>query len=675
MATRIGVDVGGTFTDLIYYDDATGEVRVGKEPTTPASPDRGVIDAVRATLADGDLGRAGYFLHGTTVGLNSLLTRTGAVVGLLCTKGFRDILETRRGDRDEPYNLFWQPAPPLVPRRLRLPVTERIRATGAVHEAFQADDVRAAAKVFADEGVTAVAIAFMNAYANPAHELEAERVLREAGFEGEISISHKISGEYREYERTSTTVIDAFVRGRMASYLNRLEDGLTGGGFGGSLLVTRSGGGAMTFDEAGDRPFETIMSGPVAGAEGSAELARRLDLANVVTADVGGTSFDTCLITDGRLPVLYEGSIVGMPLQTPWVDVRSIGAGGGSLAYVDTGGLLRVGPQSAGAVPGPASYGRGGTEPAVTDAAAVLGMLGEGSLAGGVSLDIEAARRALEPLAESLGLSVEDVARGVITIVTANMANAIREITVEQGQDPRECTLFPFGGAGPLFGTLLAAELELGQIVVPPVAGNFSAWGLLGADLVRTASRTRITRLDEDAVPAANAVLEDLFKDVDARVPEGEQGDREVGLDMRYAGQEHFLTVTPPSEAGKITADAESLREVFTRDYDRTFGHTMDGAIEIVSIRATIRTQLPRRAQEQHASKPQGGAGGTVEAYSFTRGERLPFAIVERASIAPDTSLPGPAIVLEDTATTYLDAGWTATPHPSGALFIKQEAR
>jgi N-methylhydantoinase A len=674
MATRIGVDVGGTFTDLIYYDDDTGEVRVDKEPTTPSSPEQGVISAVSKTLGSGELGRAGYFLHGTTVGLNSLLTRSGATVGLLCTEGFRDILETRRGDRDEPYNLFWRPPAPLVPRRLRVPVHERIRADGHVHVPFDAAGVEAAAEVFAAEGVTAVAIAFLNSYANPAHELAAEQALRDAGFAGEISVSHKVSGEYREYERTSTTVIDAYVRGRMASYLRRLEGGLGDAGFGGSLLVTRSGGGAMTFGEAEDRPFETIMSGPVAGAEGGAELARMLDLSDVVTADVGGTSFDTCLILDGRLPVLYEGSILGMPLQTPWVDVRSIGAGGGSLAYVDIGGLLRVGPQSAGAEPGPASYRRGGTMPTVTDAAAVLGMLAEGSLAGGVSLDVDAARASLAPLGDRLGMSVEDVAKGVLTIVTANMANAIREITVEQGQDPRRCALMPFGGAGPLFGTLLATELDIRRIVVPPVAGNFSAWGLLGADLVRTAARTRIVRLDEAAIVNSNTLLADLFAVLAERRREGEEGDREVGVDMRYTGQEHFLTVRAPSEGGRISTDAAELRALFTAEYDRTFGHTMEGPVEIVAVRATVRTRLPRRAAEQRAGgvtdlAPQH----TVEAWSFTRGETLPFAVVGRASLAPGATLSGPAIVLEETATTYLDAGWRAEVHSTASLFVERE--
>jgi N-methylhydantoinase A len=674
-ATRLGVDVGGTFTDLVFYDDASGEMRVGKVPTTPAAPEEGVLTATSELLTGDELESSAYFLHGTTVGLNSILTRTGAVVGLLCTRGFRDILEIRRGDRDEPYNLFWRPPAPFVPRRLRLAVTERMRADGTVHVPFDEEDVRAAAETFREEGVTAVAIAFLNAYANPEHELAAERALRDAGFEGEISLSHVVSGEYREYERTSTTVIDAFVRGRMSHYLARLADGLAAGRFGGTPLVTRSGGGAMTFEEAEQRPFETVTSGPVAGAEGGAELARVLGLSNVVTADVGGTSFDTCLILDGRLPLLYEGTIEGWPLQTSWVDVRSIGAGGGSIAYVDVGGLLRVGPRSAGADPGPASYGRGGTEPTVTDAAAILGMLAEGDLAGGVHLDVDAAREAYRPLAEALDLELEEVARGAIAIVNANMANAIREITVEQGEDPREATLMTFGGAGPLFGTLLARELEMPQIVVPPYAGNFSAWGLLGADLVQTASRTRILPLDEASIPPANETLGELFDSLAARTAGGGDGEREIRFDMRYVGQEHYLTVEIPADQGRIAADAAEIRRLFTAAYGRTFGHTMDGAVETVALRATLRRRLPRGAEARAvAASPDGRAHGDVEAYSFTRGERLPFAVALRSRLEPGETVEGPMIILEETATTYLDAGYRATvDDPTGALFIKED--
>jgi N-methylhydantoinase A len=674
MAPRIGVDVGGTFTDLIFYDDETGEIRVGKEPTTPSAPQNGVLAAVAAAVPSERVGATEYFLHGTTVGLNSLLTRTGAVVGLLATSGFRDILEVRRGDRDDPYDLFWKQPPPLVPRHLRIPMAERMYADGTVHTAFHGEGVKEAVEVFAADGVTSVAIAFLHAYANPAHELAAERALREHGFEGEISLSHQVSGEYREYERTTTTVIDAYVRPRMAVYLRALADRLEGAGFTGNLLVTRSGGGAMTLPEAVARPFETILSGPVAGAEGAAELARTLGINDLITADVGGTSFDTCLITDGRPQIMYEGSVVGLPVQTPWVDVRSIGAGGGSLAWVDVGGLLRVGPGSAGADPGPACYGRGGTQPTVTDAAFLLGMLGEGVLASGLHLDADAARAAMTPIAAQLGMESDDVARGILTIATANMANAIREITVEQGVDPRRCTIAPFGGAGPLFGTLLARELDIREIVVPPYAGNFSAWGLLGADLTQTVARTRISRLGENTIAETNELLTDLFATAVERAAARDSHGatlREVALDMRYLGQEHTITVdAPSSEDGAITATVEEIRSTFKDDYEKTFGHVMDEEVEIVSIRATLRTPLPRRTAETFTpTEPEESHTTTVRAYSFSKGEWLDFAIIQRSTIGA-TPVAGPAIILEETATTYMDAEFEAYAHATGSLFI-----
>jgi N-methylhydantoinase A len=675
MATRIGVDIGGTFTDLVYFDDVTGEVREAKVPTTPAAPEEGVVAAVREAVPREVIERAAYFLHGTTVGLNALLERRGAIVGLLATKGFRDILEVRRGDRAEMYNLFWQPPEPLVPRRLRLPITERTLATGQVHIALEPDDVRRAAAVFASEGVTSVAVAFLNAYANPHHELEAERVLREAGFSGEISLSHRVSGEYREYERTSTTVIDAFVRGRMSGYLGRLEQRLKEIGFGGTLLITRSGGGSMTFAEAEERPFETIMSGPVAGAEGAGELTRRHRLGDLITADVGGTSFDTSLITDGRATVMYEGSVDGMPVQTPWVDVRSIGAGGGSIAFVDVGGLLQVGPRSAGADPGPASYGKGGSEPTTTDAAAVLGMLGKGELASGITLDVAAARRALEPVARALGFTVEATAKGILTIAAANMANAMREITVEQGVDPRGLTLLPFGGAGPMMATLLANELGLGRIVVPPFAGNFSAWGLLGADMTQSAARTKIVTLDEEALPELNRILTELFQSLAVRRQHHDDDTtvREASLDMRYRGQEHWLSVPVRLDGARIAADVDEVLSDFGVEYMRTFGSIMDEVVEVVSTRATLRTPLPRR-EESHPvpdapidARSKGAE--TLDAYSFTRDAVIAFGTVRRDDLGPRPVI-GPMIVTEATATTYVDVGFDARVDSNGCMVI-----
>ena len=675
MATRIGVDIGGTFTDLIYYDDTTGESLVAKVPTTPENPDEGVVNAIGQAVPANRVKAAEYFLHGTTVGINALLQRQGAVVGLLATDGFRDILEIRRGDREEMYNLFWTPPPPLVPRRLRLPVRERIRADGTVYTAQDTADIRKALEVFKSEGVDAIAIAYMNAYANPVHEIEAENEVRASGFNGEISTSHRVSGEYREYERTTTTVIDAFVRPRMIHYLRRLDEELAKIGFAGRLLITRSGGGSMTFAEAAERPFETIMSGPVAGAEGAGELARAFGIDELITADVGGTSFDTCLVSGGRPQLMYEGQVVGLPVQTPWVDVRSIGAGGGSIAYIDGGGLLQVGPQSAGADPGPASYGRGGTAPTVTDCALFLGMLGEGKLASGISLDVGKARSAIEPVAEKLNFTIDQAARGVMTIVTASMANTIREITIDQGVDPRKATLLAFGGAGPLMACALARELNIGHIVIPPYAGNFSAWGLLGADLTQAAARTKIMKLSDEAIAEANGVLKGLFATLEERqgpIRDGQTRSSEVGLDMRYVGQEHNLTVPVDAPDGAITATAGEVREAFTKEYERTFRNTMEEDAEIVSIRATLRLPLPRRASEYRAAAAAAAGAAEVEAYSFTDNKRKPFKIVARESLTIGDRVGGPAIITEETATTYVDTGFDARLDVSGCLFLER---
>jgi N-methylhydantoinase A len=674
MATRLGVDVGGTFTDLVFYDDQTGEVRVAKGSTTPESPDEGVVGVVSEAV-DGDrLAAAGLFLHGTTVGLNALLQRSGSVVGLLTTRGFRDVLETRRGEREAMYDMLWRAPTPLVPRRLRLPVTERVRADGVVETELVEDEVRDAAEVFRREGVEAVAIVFINSFTNPAHENAARDALVAAGFTGEISLSHEVSGEYREYERSSTTVVDAYVRPIVSHYLRRLEGNLGGAGFAGECLITRSGGGSMVFREAEARPFETVMSGPVAGAVGSAELCRELGVSEAITADVGGTSFDTCLIVDGRPQVKYEGNVASMPLQTPWVDVRSIGAGGGSIAYIDAGGLLVVGPRSAGAVPGPICYGRGGTEPTVTDAAAVLGMLGFGELAGGVRLDIDNSRKALATLGANLDLDADGAARGVLTIISAAMANAIRSVTIEQGRDPREAKLIVFGGAGPLFGTLLARELDIKEILIPRYAGNFSAWGLLGQDITRSAARTSIQTLDDEGLKAAKAVLGELFERLRERgsaAPAGiEEEVSEAALDLRYLGQEYTLTVRPRTADGVIAENAEEVRQSFEADYERTFGHTLAEPVEIVSVRATIRKPLPRKIAESNGNGRTPAQARTIDAYSFTEGERIPFAVIDRGSLDTGAEIDGPAIVLEETATSYVDAGYRLRVDTSGVLSL-----
>ena len=660
MSSRIGVDIGGTFTDFICYDESGNKVVIDKIPTTPDAPEKAVIEVIKRNLTKEHLGKVDFFLHGTTVGLNSLLERKGSKVGLVCTKGFRDILEIRRGDRDEMYNLFWQPKPPLVPRYLRLEVEERIFASGAIHTPINNIQLKEVCNKLIEEKVNSIAIALINSYANKKHEVAIKKTLRELGFKGQISLSSIVSGEYREYERTTTTVIDAFVKTRISNYLNTLKKEMNTIGFNGGYLVTRSGSGSMTFDEAEDRPFETIMSGPVAGAEGAGELSRKLNNINMVTADVGGTSFDTCLIINGRPQIQYEGTIVGLPVQSPWVDVRSIGAGGGSIAYLDNGGLLRSGPQSSGAVPGPACYSRGGTQPTTTDAAFYLGMLGEGKLASGLQLDKSLSEKALISVGKNLNLNALETAKGILKISSANMADAIREITIEQGIDPRELKLLAFGGAGPLMSNLIANELDIKEIIVPPYAGNFSAWGLLGADMLQMNARTKILRLSKDSIIECNDILEQLF----AELKERQKIDfstssqiKEVALDMRWMGQEHTITLGLDEKSGKITIDENALKEKFMNEYEKTFGSKLDTIIEIVSIRASIRVPLPRKSEGGSVLEEDIFLStNKISCFSFSENKNLDFEIISRSKI--NEKKTGPMIIVESTAITYVDANY-----------------
>ena len=673
MASRIGVDIGGTFTDFIVYDESGNKVIIDKIPTTPQSPEKAVVEVIKRNLSRKELEKIDFFLHGTTVGLNSLLERKGSKVGLLCTKGFRDILEIRRGDRDEMYNLFWQPAPPLVPRFLRLEIEERLFANGNVHKKINTEQVKDACNKFIKEKVDSVAIAFINSYTNKDHEILASKILIESGFKGQISLSSMVSGEYREYERTTTTVIDAFVKTRMSNYLYSLKKNLNELGYKGTFLVTRSGSGSMTFDEAEDRPFETIMSGPVAGAEGAGELSRKLNNTNMVTADVGGTSFDTCLIINGRPQIQFEGKILGLPVQSPWVDVRSIGAGGGSIAYLDEGSLIRSGPQSAGAVPGPACYDKGGIQPTTTDAAFYLGMLGEGKLASGLQLNKSLAEQALNSVGSQIGMSAFDAAKGILKIGSANMADAIREITIEQGIDPRELKLLAFGGAGPLMSNLIANELDIKEIIVPPYSGNFSAWGLLGADLLQMNARTKILRLSDEAISECNDILKELFKELEQRQKidfSTSSQIKEIALDMRWMGQEHTITLKLEDEKdGNISMDTETLKNKFMAEYQKTFGSKLDTVIEIVSTRASLRVQLPRKSESGKIDEVGiEVSNNQIECYSFTENKKIQFDLVARSKI--DSKVSGPLIIIESTAITYVDINYDVDKDSNGNLIL-----
>jgi N-methylhydantoinase A len=440
------------------------------------------------------------------------------------------------------------------------------------------------------------------------------------------------------------------------------------------MLLMRSGGGAMTFDEAAARPFETILSGPVAGVEGAASLAREHELGQVIAADVGGTSFDVSVVVEGRPQQLNEGEVIGFPVQAPWVDVRSIGAGGGSVAEIDAGGLLRVGPRSAGSDPGPACYGRGGTEATVTDAAFALGMLGKGRLAGGLRLDSAPGEAALSKLGSTLNMNVHEVAQGIMRVASAHMADAIREITVERGLDPRDGALMAFGGAGGLFAILLARESDIPQVVIPPFTGNFSAWGLLGADVTQTAAQTMIAPLDDASTGAAENVLAELLGELRRRPGGGADNGAspEAALDLRYEGQEYSLTVPVPLAAeGSIESDSGRIATAFEQAYGRIFGHRMEEGIEIVAVRGTLRTEMRERVRAPEPSGDGNPGDARAEAYSFTERAWVEFALLDRNAMPVGTRVSGPALIAEETAITYLDGGYGASVHPSGALLIE----
>ena len=671
MSSRIGVDIGGTFTDFICYDESGNKVVIDKIPTTPDAPEKAVIEVIKRNLTKEHLGKVDFFLHGTTVGLNSLLERKGSKVGLVCTKGFRDILEIRRGDRDEMYNLFWQPKPPLVPRYLRLEVEERIFASGDIHSPINNIQLKEVCNKLIEEKVNSIAIALINSYANKKHEVFIETTLRELGFKGQISLSSIVSGEYREYERTTTTVIDAFVKSRMSNYLNTLKKEMNSIGFNGGYLVTRSGSGSMTFDEAEDRPFETIMSGPVAGAEGAGELSRKLKNINMVTADVGGTSFDTCLIINGRPQIQYEGTIVGLPVQSPWVDVRSIGAGGGSIAWLENN-ALRVGPKSAGANPGPACYDKGGQEPTVTDANLFLGRLGSGSKLGGwMKLNVKESENSLLKISKELSITPSQLAEGILSIINAKMADAIRTITVKKGIDPREFSLVAFGGAGSMHAVWLAAELEIDEIIVPNDPGTFSAWGMLQTDIRRDLTvnfYNSFADLNEEKIKDAfNKLKEEAIDLLKIESVEDENMSFNLTADMRYVGQEYYVNV----EIDKII-DLNKINNDFHGTYKKQFGHsTPDGPLEFINLRLVAEGKI-KKSNSLKSEKNLDKSKDSLRKITFDNKD-FDTKVLDRSNVESKKKIDGPLIIEEETATTVIPPNYILEKDEFGNLIITKE--
>lgn len=670
-ATRAAIDIGGTFTDAIVYDERSGEYRADKASTTPADLTDGVFEALESVAPE--LSGVGFCVHGTTQGLNAFLQRRGARVLLLATRGAGDVYHIARGNRARLYDLHYRKPEPLVPRRDIVEVGGRLDYSGAELEPLDAEAVRAAARRAREEGFEAIAVAFLFSYLNPEHELMAAEILESEAPELTTSLSHRVAREWREYERTSSAVLDAYSAPIVRRYLERLEDELSGRGLGEPLHVMQSSGGILTAEGARTHPLQTLLSGPVGGTMGGVALARLVDRPNLICIDMGGTSFDVSLVVDGRPDVSTEASLDGFPLLMPVVNIHTIGAGGGSIAREEAGGL-RVGPQSAGADPGPACYGRGGTEPTVTDANLLLGRIDPSWFAGGhLTLDVDGAERALGELGPVLGLEPTELAEGICAVVNTNMAQAIRTITVEKGISPRDYSLVAFGGAGPMHAAFLAAELGIDEVIVPRFPGAFSAWGMLETEIRRdfaAAYVTALAALDADDLAARLAGQEEEAYDSLA----GEGIDRATGrvehaLDVRYVGQEYTLTV-PLLGADEARTDgfSEALKERFDRAHEVRFGHANPGApIELVAARSTALGDLGRVAPRPLPAPVDGSFPSEQRGIAFG-GAEVATTVARRDDLPPGAALEGPTVVVEDTATTVVPPGATLDVDRYGAL-------
>jgi len=673
---RVGVEVGGTFTDLVAVEG--GKVVVTKVPSTPKSPDVGAFAALTASGIDlasiEDLG------HGSTVATNAVLERKGASVAFVATQGFRDLLFMQRHDRRNIYDLFYaKPAPP-VRRKDCFEAAERLRADGTIETPL--DEARVRTKLtpaLKAGGYRAVAICLLNAYANPVHEKQLAAMIGAALPGVLVTCSHQVAREFREFERASTTLLSAYVQPVIDGYLHRFENKLAESGFKGRFTVMQSNGGRLPAEAMRQSAITALYSGPAAGVVGATRQAARSGFNDLITFDMGGTSTDVCLVEDGRPSLAAESEIDGLPIRTPVLDIVSVGAGGGSIAWVDDGGMLRVGPQSAGADPGPACYGKGGTEPATTDAHIVIGTIRPGAFLGGrMKLDADAAHRAFEPLAERFKLSVEQAASSALQLADANIVRAIQLVSTERGRDPRDYALVPFGGAGPLHAARIAEELGISTIVVPPNAGVISAYGLVASDYTKFDAVTHKMKLDETAAQEAARIFAEMRHRLAAQFADMKLASTKGAaalvythtLDMRFVGQAFEVGVEVPAHR-LDSLDAAYLAELFADAHHRTFMHgaTLDRPVEIVTLRvgATLpiggapkldREKLAARAPEQakifHGEAWLDCPRYTAEA--LTEGQRI----------------VGPAVIEGHTATTWVAPGWAAELDGADNLILRR---
>jgi N-methylhydantoinase A len=689
MPLRVAIDIGGGFVDLVAVDEQTGDMSWSKSCTTPEDLSRCVEEVFK--LSGVEAANVSQLLHGQTLVINAILQRKGAKVGLITTKGFRDILALQRSNRRDIFNLRYRKPEPFVPRRRRLEVDERTRADGEVLRPVNGEELLNSYRALLEEGVESVAISFINSYANPANEVRARELIEDytrrvkSGRVPFLSISSDNSREWREYERTNTCVLNAHVMPLMDTYLRKLTRDFRGLGMNGTLYMMLSGGGVASFEYAAKHPIETVESGPVAGVVGAVEVAESIHVRNILAMDGGSTTTKASLIHDLQMRFASDYAVErdeyqpGYPIKVPVVDICEIGIGGGSTAWLDEVGGLKVGPLNAGADPGPACYGLGGTQPTLTDAYLVAGFLNPAFFLGGaLPIHPPLAAKAVALIADHFRISVDEAAFAIVRIANDNAAQLLRLISVQRGFDPRDFAMVAYGGSGPMLAPFIADELEIPRIIIPSIPpGNFSAWGLLMSDLRHAMVRTMVRRLDSPgSVGLFNETYAALEGDIAALYREEGVGADivlERTADFRYHGQEH--TVTVPVAAGLLReGEVQDLSTAFSRTHEREYGFRLDSPVELVNLRVsgTVKVAKPTPKYSGAARVASGAAFAGERMVYWGNEGREATAVIRRDQLSPQTRLTGPAIIEEPTTTVVIPRAFSAWVDDLGNLILER---
>ena len=663
---RISADIGGTFTDIVVENKEEQTISTIKVLSTPENPANAVLNGLQDKLEIKDID---FIVHGTTVGLNAFLERKGSRVLLIMTGGISDTYTIARGDRKELYNVQYKKPKPLVPREDVLEVKERMKWNGEVVTKIDPDDVNKIISKINKENIQAIAICFLHSYVNPVHEIEVKKMIKEkVGENVEISLSHELAREWREYERASTAVMNSYIGPITNRYLKSLESQLFDDGYKNPLYIMQSNGGVIRAKTAIEQPVKTLLSGPVGGTIGGMALSKKINRPNLICVDMGGTSFDMSLIINGKPSLTNETEQEHIPLLIPLVDIYTIGAGGGSIAWLENN-ALRVGPKSAGANPGPACYGKGGQEPTVTDANLFLGRLGSGSKLGGwMKLNVKESENSLLKISKELSITPSQLAEGILSIINAKMADAIRTITVKKGIDPREFSLVAFGGAGSMHAVWLAAELEIDEIIVPNDPGTFSAWGMLQTDIRRDLTvnfYNSFADLNEEKIKDAfNKLKEEAIDLLKIESVEDENMSFNLTADMRYIGQEYYVNV----EIDKII-DLSKINNDFHGTYKKQFGHsTPDGPLEFINLRLVAEGKI-KKSNSLKSEKNLNKSKDSLRKITFDNKD-FDTKVLDRSNVEIKKKIDGPLIIEEETATTVIPPNYILEKDEFGNLII-----